>query len=274
MSEMMKSYLPIIKKAKYQDGFSSFSMYLQMIQNFRGRTAARFTMNDAYFNEEECLQGMRERKYTMGITRYYLIKAEICCFYEDYGAAQNNMVEAEKIIQCLIGTPYFVKFCFLSFLSCAGRYPEMSLEGKNQARINMKKQSLQIKKWAEHCPVHFLHRQLIMEAEMAKIAGKFQLAGEIYDQAIKTAKNNEWFQHEALANELAARFYMQNGREKIAGVYMQEARYLYERWSADKGQFINDPCILKHRPKSGLCSPIVYHGRLMGMIYLENNLAI
>jgi GAF domain-containing protein len=39
--------------------------------------------------------------------------------------------------------------------------------------------------------------------------------------------------HEALANELASRFYAARGFEKIARVYLQDARYCYLRWGAD-----------------------------------------
>ncbi|NES93860.1 MAG: GAF domain-containing protein [Desertifilum sp. SIO1I2] len=35
---------------------------------------------------------------------------------------------------------------------------------------------------------------------------------------------------------------------------------------------INDPYIIRQQPKSILCSPILYQGRLMGILYLENNL--
>src|SRR4029077_1632755 len=39
--------------------------------------------------------------------------------------------------------------------------------------------------------------------------------------------------NEALANELASRFYAAHGFEKIARVYLQDARYGYLRWGAD-----------------------------------------
>lgn len=38
---------------------------------------------------------------------------------------------------------------------------------------------------------------------------------------------------EALANELAARFYTERCLTKIARMYLQDARYAYQRWGAD-----------------------------------------
>jgi predicted ATPase/serine phosphatase RsbU (regulator of sigma subunit) len=40
-----------------------------------------------------------------------------------------------------------------------------------------------------------------------------------------------------------------------------------------EGDFVNDPYVLKYRPKSILCSAILNQGKLSAIIYLENNLA-
>jgi len=40
-----------------------------------------------------------------------------------------------------------------------------------------------------------------------------------------------------------------------------------------EGQFTQDPYILHHQPKSVLCTPLLNHGKLVGILYLENNLA-
>ena len=43
--------------------------------------------------------------------------------------------------------------------------------------------------------------------------------------------------------------------------------------ATNEGIFINDPHIIKHQPKSILCSPLINQGRLSGIVYLENNLS-
>jgi hypothetical protein len=55
----------------------------------------------------------------------------------------------------------------------------------------------------------------------------------LYEQAIRSARGNGFIHQEALANELASRFYAARGFEKIARVYLQDARYGYLRWGAD-----------------------------------------
>lgn len=41
--------------------------------------------------------------------------------------------------------------------------------------------------------------------------------------------------------------------------------------AAEEGNYMYDPYVIRHKPKSVLCSPIVNQGRLNGLLYLENN---
>ena len=58
-------------------------------------------------------------------------------------------------------------------------------------------------------------------------------AEQLYEQAIRSARDNGFVHNEALAYELAARFYAGRGFELIGHTYLQEARRSYLRWGAD-----------------------------------------
>ncbi|HST44528.1 MAG TPA: ATP-binding protein [Luteimonas sp.] len=55
----------------------------------------------------------------------------------------------------------------------------------------------------------------------------------LYEEAIALARENGFVQNEALAYELAARFYAARGFEQIADLYLHNARACYLRWGAD-----------------------------------------
>lgn len=55
---------------------------------------------------------------------------------------------------------------------------------------------------------------------------------EYYDKAIEGAREHEYIHEEALAYELAAKFYLTKGQKLIARTYMREARYCYLKWGA------------------------------------------
>ena len=91
----------------------------------------------------------------------------------------------------------------------------------------------QLRVRAEHCPENFEDRVALVGAEIARIEGRELDAERVYEQAIRSARANGFVHHEALANELAARFYAARGFEKIAHLYRRDARYGYLRWGAD-----------------------------------------
>ena len=65
----------------------------------------------------------------------------------------------------------------------------------------------QLEIWAEHCLENFENRAALVGAEIARIEGREREAARLYEQAIRSAHTNGFVNNEALANELAARFY-------------------------------------------------------------------
>jgi predicted ATPase/GAF domain-containing protein len=91
----------------------------------------------------------------------------------------------------------------------------------------------QLEIWAENCAENFENRAALVGAEIARIEGRDLNAMRLYEQAIRSARANGFIQNEALAYELAARFYVACGFEDIADLYLRKARYCYLRWGAD-----------------------------------------
>jgi PAS domain S-box-containing protein len=89
-----------------------------------------------------------------------------------------------------------------------------------------------MKQWAHYAPMNYLHKYHLVQAETARVLGQLFEAEEFYEQAIQGARENGYIQEEALAYELAAKFYLSRGRQKFAQTYMKEAHYCYGRWGA------------------------------------------
>ncbi|MES1148123.1 MAG: PAS domain S-box protein, partial [Bradyrhizobium guangdongense] len=91
----------------------------------------------------------------------------------------------------------------------------------------------QLQEWSDICPEDFADRAALVGAEIARIEGRELDAMRLYDRAIGAARASGFVQNEAIANELAGRFYATRGFEKIAYAYLRDARYAYLRWGAD-----------------------------------------
>jgi len=88
----------------------------------------------------------------------------------------------------------------------------------------------QIAIWDENCPANFANRAALVSAEIARLEERELDAMRLYEKAIGTAREHGFVQNEALAYELAARFYMARDFEGIAQAYLRSARQCYERW--------------------------------------------
>lgn len=90
----------------------------------------------------------------------------------------------------------------------------------------------QIAAWAENCPANFGNRLSLVSAEIARIEGRDVDAMRLYEQAIQASRENGFVQNEALANELAFRFYSARDLPGIARPYLRAARDCYAQWGA------------------------------------------
>ena len=80
--------------------------------------------------------------------------------------------------------------------------------------------------WAKFCPKNFQHKLDLINAEYHARLGQKLEAIEHYDRAIQGAKENQYVQEEALAHELAAKFYLNWGKEQAAVGYLQSSLLL------------------------------------------------
>src|SRR4029077_12553162 len=72
----------------------------------------------------------------------------------------------------------------------------------------------QLEIWAEHCPENFENRVALAAAEIARIEGRVVDAEGLYEKAIRSAHANGFIHNEAVAYEVAARFYAGRGLPK------------------------------------------------------------
>ena len=85
---------------------------------------------------------------------------------------------------------------------------------------------------AEHSPANYLHKYLLIQAEIARLSGENHTAAQHYDLSIASALKNGFVQNAALANELASRFYLAQNRYNLAKIYLNDARFCYIEWGA------------------------------------------
>jgi predicted ATPase/class 3 adenylate cyclase len=226
------NYMSIVRECAYQDSLDSGTLFLQLQRNFLGLTHDLCSMNDAGFDEQRCVDGMRRRKFMTGVANYHIYKLEICFFYGHHAEALMHVRAQDQLVASSMSLPQLVRFYVVAFLTLAACLPGMSLIEQAQTRKRMQADLRRMNRWAAHCPANFLHLQLLMEAELARLEGRVEPALRLYERAIDAANESEFLRDEAMANELAARHLLAARRRKAAEGYLRAARHIYERWGA------------------------------------------
>ena len=167
-----------------------------------------------------------------GLYIFYLHKLMLCYLFEEIKLAQNYAIEVKRYLMGGTGTVGIAGFYFYDSLTAIAAFDPQSQEKLELLqRVEDNQRQLQ-HYWAHYAPMNHQHKVDLVEAEKCRVLGEKLEAIELYNKAIALAKKNEYIQEEALANELAAKFYLNWGQEKVARVYMTDAHYCYSLWGA------------------------------------------
>lgn len=103
---------------------------------------------------------------------------------------------------------------------------------KAQYIESIEKSHQEFRVWAENCPDNYLHKHLLIAAELKKHTGDHDAARDLYDQGIESARKNGFTNIEAIGNELAANFALTTGKENLGRLYIAESARCYAKWGA------------------------------------------
>ncbi|WP_335337773.1 trifunctional serine/threonine-protein kinase/ATP-binding protein/sensor histidine kinase [Nostoc piscinale] len=225
-------YTEIIQnlKQEYQQIQSQISR--QFLLNLSGRAIDKLRLVGESCNETEMLPIWI--KYQVGFILFfvYLYKLILAYFFEVYPDAIENLRLAQPYKNGTRNTVHFIEYNLYSSLSLLAHYPDVSASEQQQYLQQVAENQAQMQHWATHAPMNFQHLWCLVEAETNRVLGNKAAAIEMYDQAIENAKQQGYIQPEAIANELAAKFYLNWGKQQLAQTYMIEAYYCYTRWGA------------------------------------------
>ena len=91
---------------------------------------------------------------------------------------------------------------------------------------------IELKKVSAMGSGNYLHRQLILEAELAKFSPNVLEAISLYDEAIEEAVKQEFINLAALAAERCGDFLLRRNKARLAEVYLNDAYRYYQAWGA------------------------------------------
>jgi predicted ATPase/signal transduction histidine kinase len=205
----------------------------QLAASLKGATRSSTSFNDGVFDEAECVAILEKAVFGVGIAYYHIAKQIAAFIHERYAEALEWATSAALILRQVAAMPIEATHHFYHALTLTALHAQASAERRQQFAHALEKQLQKLKLWADNCPENFLNRYALVSAEVARIEGRPLDAERLYQEAIRSARENGFVHHEGLAYELASRFYRARGFDEFADMYLRDARACFARWGAD-----------------------------------------
>jgi len=222
------------EKTRFRVAIDLLAIQLGLIRTLRGLTPKFGSFNDAQFDEIR-IEGHLAANPSLARAElsYWIRKLQARFLAGDYTSAVSAASRAQSLLWKARYAVEAAEYVFYGALSLAAVCDTSAADQCQQHIAGLAAHHRQLEIWTENCPENFEDRAALVGAEIARIEGRELDAERLYEQAIRSARANGFIHNEAIANELASRFYAARGFEKIARVYLQDARYGYLRWGAD-----------------------------------------
>ncbi len=225
--------LAFVQRARFGSIVDHISIQLGLVRTLRGLTPKFGSFDDEQFDELRLERRFAGNPDLAGAEYEYLIRKLQARFIAgDYASAVEASAKAHRLLWTWRTMLEAAEHHFYGALSRAALY-DSALPNPRQHLEALASHHRRLEIWAASCPENFENRAALVGAEIARIEGRILDAEHLYDQAIRSARANGFVHNEALAHELAARFYAARGFDQFADLYLRNARYGYLRWGAD-----------------------------------------
>ena len=199
--------------------------------NLNGRTAHDEDFDLDELSEADFLAGCAEHNSHSSLAFYYTLRAFALYLHGHLEAARESIEKALSLGKFIAS--YFTE-ADLNYIHSLILLALDDAAGLHAANPTVARNQQQLKLWAKSCPENFWHKVDLVEAEQARIENRVGDAIAAYDRAIAQAASSRFVQDEALANELAGRFWCRRGKAEFASLHLQRAYRGYQRWGATR----------------------------------------
>lgn len=227
-----EGYLGFAERVGDPTMLTSVRFIRQTAQCLRGITRAVGSLDSDGFDELAAVAQLRSAQSFIGLGWHAMLRQIVDLTLERYPEALFAVTVAEETHGAVLGFFSNMTHYFYSSLVLAAVYAEATAEKKKEYLELIERNAGRIKVVADSGPDNYLHCYQLIAAEKARILGEPTRAAELYDASIANAQRGRFLHHEALALELAAKFYLAQGRKRLAQVYLTDAYYAYARWGA------------------------------------------
>jgi len=231
--EVARKYAAFAKQTHNDVVYQVVRIEEQFAASLKGTTRTATSFDDDAFDEAASVAVLERASFGLGVAYYHIMKQIAAFTHGRYAAARQAAARAAPMLREVASMANAATYHFYDALTLASLHAGASAEEQRRFAEILGEQQRKMKHWAEHCPENFRNRYALVSAEIARIEGRDVDAEHLYEEAIRSARESGFVHHEALAYEIASRFYRGRALDTIADGYLREARARFARWGAD-----------------------------------------
>jgi predicted ATPase/signal transduction histidine kinase len=204
----------------------------QAILNLEGKSEVPWVLKGDVYDEHEMLALAFRLNDLADVFRIFFYKAWLHYMFGQPQAAADFFREAETYLLYGVGTYLVPLFYFYDTLANAALSGPLAVDEHSPILERIDRNLEQLEAWVPFAAMNHQHKRDLMAAEKARLEGRYWEAVTLYQKAIQGANVNGFLHEEALAYGLCGQFWLDQGNEEIARVYLQKAQSLYGLWGA------------------------------------------
>jgi PAS domain S-box-containing protein len=253
--EEAEDLLAFVRDARFGTVDYIMATQVALIRRLRGLTPSFASFDSEAFSERQIEQRFAEdHRLAWAACFYWIRKLQACVFAAECESALDAADRAEALLWTSAWFFEAAEFHFYAALARAAVCRSERGEASGRCVATLRAHSNKLKAWAEGCHENFDNRAALVDAEIARVEGRDLEAMRLYEQAVRLARESGFVHNEALASELAGRFYLERGFETNGIAHLRQARAGYTLWGADgKARQLDEayPELAAHEALSG-----------------------
>lgn len=228
----MDTYYQGIRQLKQALPEYFLASYYQTVLNLLSSSDHPHQLIGTILDERNFLPLLQAQNNRTALLYLFSNQAILSYLFGHYQLAAQKSILVQEHLDAGVGTFVVPLHSFYDALIQLANYQNATEAEQSQILVQVQAHQEKLQHWASHAPGNHQHRWQLVAAEQCRVLNQKAEAIEHYDFAIAAAHSNGYIQDAALANELAAQFYLSWGKEKIATSYLQAAYYGYAHWGA------------------------------------------
>ncbi|HZH36195.1 MAG TPA: adenylate/guanylate cyclase domain-containing protein, partial [Flavisolibacter sp.] len=225
-------YKDFLQRINNEEGLLTLQAVQQAIRNLSGQTASPLSFDDDAFDENRYVQKLATFASRHFAHYYFINKMQTLYLRGEYEKALAVSEQSDAYLKDSPGMMHTAEHFFYKGLILAARLQQTNESPFSKQARKLTTLARKLISYAAGCPDNFLHKSLLLQAEIKRYRNDTVSAERLYNEAIEMAVKYGYTNVQALANVRLGQLYLAIDRKKLAGFYLQEAVYAYITWGA------------------------------------------